>query len=163
MREIRRKEKIVSDEDEKISPFKIAKYVTIAMCEGNEPYLVTLSHGYDEENNRIYFHCAKEGKKLDILKKNRMVWGQALLDKGYQQGSCDHLYHTTQFRGQVSLVEDVKEKKRALKIMIRQLEDDPEKVIERQVQPDSVNRVYIGRIDIDYVSSKKSEEIIISL
>jgi nitroimidazol reductase NimA-like FMN-containing flavoprotein (pyridoxamine 5'-phosphate oxidase superfamily) len=163
MRDIRRKEKIVTDKDEKILPFKIAKYVTIAMCEGDEPYLVTLSHGYDEENNRIYFHCAKEGKKGDILKKNRTVWGQVLLDKGYQQGSCDHLYHTTQFKGQASFVEDVKEKKRALKIMIKQLEEDPDKVIERQVKPDSVNRVYIGRIDIDYISSKKSEEIIISL
>jgi nitroimidazol reductase NimA-like FMN-containing flavoprotein (pyridoxamine 5'-phosphate oxidase superfamily) len=163
MREIRRKEKIVADEDEKTLPFKTAKYVTIAMCEGSEPYLVTLSHGYDEENNCIYFHCAKEGKKVDILKKNRTVWGQALLDKSYQQGSCDHLYHTTQFRGEVSFVTDVKEKERALKIMIKQLEEDPEKVIERQVKPDSVNRVYIGRIDIDYISSKKSEEIIISL
>jgi len=163
MREIRRKEKIVTGKDEKILPFKTAKYVTIAMCEGDEPYLVTLSHGYDEKNNRIYFHCAKEGKKVDILKKNRKVWGQVLLDKGYQQGSCDHLYHTTQFRGQASFVEDVKEKKRALKIMIRQLEEEPEKLIERQVKLDSVNRVYIGRIDIDYISSKKSEEIIISL
>ncbi len=163
MREIRRKEKIVADVDEKILPFKSAKYVTIAMCESSEPYLATLSHGYDEEGNCIYFHCAKEGKKVDILKKNRVIWGQALVDKGYQQGSCDHLYHTTQFRGEVSFVEDLEEKERALKIMIRQLEEDPEKVIERQVKTDSVNRVYIGRIDINYISSKKSEEIIISL
>lgn len=163
MRGIRRKEKIVTDGNEKILPFKTAKYVTIAMCEGNQPYLVTLSHGYDEENNCIYFHCAREGKKVDILEKNREVWGQALLDKGYQQGSCDHLYHTTQFRGEVSFVEDVNEKKRALKIMISQREEDPERVIKRQVKTDSVNRVNVGRIDIGYISSKKSEEIIISL
>ena len=163
MIEIRRKEKIVTDEDEKIHPLKKAKYVTIAMCESNEPYLVTLSHGYDGDNSCIYFHCAKEGKKVDILEKNRVVWGQALLDKGYQQGSCDHLYHTTQFKGEVTFVEDLKEKERALKIMIRQLEEDAENVIEKQLKTDSINRVNIGRIDIDYISSKKSEEIIISL
>jgi hypothetical protein len=42
------------------------------------------------------------------------VWGQALIDNGYQQGSCDHLYRTAQFRGKVTFVEDQAEKIHAL-------------------------------------------------
>lgn len=52
---------------------KSTQYVTIAMSMDDQPYLVSLSHGYDEERNCIYFHSAKEGKKLDYLKKSKSV------------------------------------------------------------------------------------------
>jgi len=140
-----------------------AKYVVIAMCKDNEPYLATLSHGYDRERNCIYFHCAKEGKKVDILNEQNKVWGQALMDKGYVQGSCDHLYATTQFMGRVTFVESNDEKKHALKVMINALEDDPEKLLDAQLSEKSIEGVQIGRIDIEYMSGKKSEKVIISV
>ena len=133
------------------------------MSVDDEPYLATLSHGYDDENYCIYFHCAQKGKKIDIFKKNAIVWGQALEDAGYVEGSCDHLYATAQFRGRVSFVEDTEEKKRALETMIRALEPEPAKVIEEQITEKSVKRVNIGRIDIEYMSGKKSKEVIIQL
>jgi len=146
-----------------IAILESAKYITVAMSANDEPYLVTLSHGYEREKNCIYFHCAHEGKKIDILKENDTVWGQALEDHGYADGSCDHLYATTQFKGRVTFVTDSKEKRHALSIMIHQLESDPQKVIEEQVTEDSVERVNIGRIEINYMSGKKAKEVIISL
>ena len=163
MRSLRRKEKEITDKQELVAILEMAKYVVIAMCSGNEPYLATLSHGYDRERNCIYFHCAKEGKKIDILTVQNRVWGQALLDKGYVQGSCDHLYATTQFMGRVTFIDDVDEKKHALEVMINALEDDPQKVIEKQLTEKSIEGVQIGRIDIEYMSGKKSEKVIISL
>ncbi|MHA2434128.1 MAG: pyridoxamine 5'-phosphate oxidase family protein, partial [Candidatus Thorarchaeota archaeon] len=106
MKGIRRKEKEIKDRAEMIEILKKAQHITTAMCDENEPYLVTLSHGYDDEKGCIYFHCAKEGKKIDILNKNNRVWGQALVDLGYVQGACDHLYATTQFRGRVTFITD---------------------------------------------------------
>ncbi len=163
MRGIRRKEKEIENKDEMISIIESVQYITVAMSLNNEPYLVTLSHGYDRENNCIYFHCAQDGKKVDILRENNVVWGQALDDHGYVDGSCDHLYATTQFKGRVSFIEDSKEKRHALSIMIDQLESDPAKVIEPQMTEKSIKSVNIGRIDIDYMSGKKAKEVIISL
>ncbi|OLS29855.1 MAG: hypothetical protein ThorAB25_13870, partial [Candidatus Thorarchaeota archaeon AB_25] len=163
MRGIRRKEKAIENKDEIIAILQKAQYITIAMSVKDEPYLATLSHGYDVDNYCIYFHCAQEGKKLDILKENNIVWGQALEDAGYAEGSCDHLYATAQFRGRVTFVEDLEEKERALKIMIRAIDSNPEKVIEEQVTEKSVKNIKIGRIDIEYMSGKKSKEVIISL
>ncbi len=140
-----------------------AKYITIAMCKDNEPYLVTLSHGYDRDGHCIYFHCAKEGKKVDILRENNTVWGQALIDKGYAQGVCDHLYATAHFKGKVTFVENKKEKKYALEVMIKALEIDPKNVLETQLGEDSIAKVQIGRIDIEYLRGKKSDKVIISL
>jgi len=162
MRDIRRKEKEVQDKDEMISILTEAKYVTIAMCADNAPYLVTLTHGYDIEKNVIYFHCAPEGKKIDILTENNIVWGQALLDKGYIDGKCDQLYATAQFRGTISFVESIGEKQHALETMIRHQESSPEKVMKKQISKKSLQKVTIGRIDITYLSGKKSEKVIIS-
>jgi nitroimidazol reductase NimA-like FMN-containing flavoprotein (pyridoxamine 5'-phosphate oxidase superfamily) len=163
MRGIRRKEKSIASEEEMLAIIEKAKYVTIAMCQDNVPYLVTLSHGLDREKRCIYFHCAQEGKKIDILRENNAVWGEAIDDGGYVDGSCDHLYVSTHFKGTVIFIEDTKEKERALHVMIHHLEKDPEKVIAAQITPKSLKRVNIGRIDIQYLSGKKSKEVIISL
>jgi nitroimidazol reductase NimA-like FMN-containing flavoprotein (pyridoxamine 5'-phosphate oxidase superfamily) len=150
------------DVNEMKNVLKEANYVTLGLCLYDEPYLVTLSHGYDEEKNCIYFHCAAEGKKIDILQKNNRVWGQALVDRGYVQGACDHLYATTQFRGRVTFVEDPVEKEHALRVMIESLDDNPEEVVKKQLLPQSVQRVKIGKIEIDYMSGKKAAKVIIS-
>jgi nitroimidazol reductase NimA-like FMN-containing flavoprotein (pyridoxamine 5'-phosphate oxidase superfamily) len=163
MRGIRRKEKEIESEDQMFSIIERAKYVTIAMCNDNEPYLVTISHGLDRQNHCIYFHCAQDGKKIEILQKNSLIWGQAIDDLGYVEGACDHLYATTHFRGRVSFIQDLKEKEYALKLMIQSLEPNPEKVIQEQITESSLHRVNIGRIDIEYMSGKKSKEVIISL
>ncbi len=159
---IRRKDKEITDINEVKSILAEAKYVTVAMCLNDEPHLATLSHGYDEPKNRIYFHCAAEGKKIKILQSNNRVWGQALIDKGYVQGACDHLYATAQFSGTVAFVGNVAEKEHALKVMINSLDDTPEKIIKKQLLPQSVQKITIGRIDIDYMSGKKAEKVIIS-
>jgi nitroimidazol reductase NimA-like FMN-containing flavoprotein (pyridoxamine 5'-phosphate oxidase superfamily) len=163
MKSIRRKEKEISDKNEMLAILENAKYITIAMCADNEPYLVTLSHGYDRERNCIYFHCAREGKKIDILKEQNKVWGQALMDKGYVQGSCDQLYTTTQFMGRVTFVENSDEKKHALDVMINALEDDPQKVPDTLLTQKSIEGVQIGRINIEFMSGKKSDKVIISI
>lgn len=161
-RKMRRDDKRIEDKQRIQEILLKANYVTIAMCKDNTPYLVTLSHGYDQSNNCIYFHCASEGKKIDYLQENPLVWGQALIDKGYVQGACDHLYATAQFRGRVQFLENVVQKEEALKVMIRHLDDKPEKVMSEQLSPESISNVTIGRIDIEYLSGKLADEVIIS-
>jgi nitroimidazol reductase NimA-like FMN-containing flavoprotein (pyridoxamine 5'-phosphate oxidase superfamily) len=163
MRGIRRKEKEIKDREELIAILEDAEYITLAMCSHNQPYLVTLNHGFDREKNCIYFHCAQEGQKIDILKENDRIWGQALIDIGYVQGLCDHLYATTHFGGRVTFVTDYEEKKHALIVMIKSLERDPKKVIQDQLTRDSILNVGIGRIDIETMSGKKAEKAMVSM
>ena len=80
---MRRKDKEITDQAAIKKILYETHYVTLAMVKDNEPYLISLSHVYDEEKNCIYFHCASEGKKLDYLKENNTVWGQAIKDYGY--------------------------------------------------------------------------------
>ncbi len=163
MHEMRRKEKAITDHNQMKKILQQTKYITIAMCRNNEPYLITLTHRYESENNIIYFHCASEGKKIDILKENNIVWGQALIDKGYVEGKCDHLWATVMFRGSVSFIDDANEKRHALEMMINQLEQNPEQVMKKQITEKSLKRVNIGRIDMDFMSGKKADKVTISL
>lgn len=111
---MRRMDRAVTDPEKLERVLKETHYVTIAMCKDNVPYLVSLSHAYDAERKCIYFHCAGAGKKLDYMKANPHVWGQAILDHGYVDGECNHLYVTAMFDGTVHLADSIEEKRRIM-------------------------------------------------
>ena len=134
---------------------KATKYVTIALCMEDEPYLVALSHGYDQTRNCLYFHCAPEGKKLIYAKANPKVWGQAVLDFGVTQ-ECDYAYSSVHFSGKLSLITDINEKKHAMEILILQVSLDPELKLSK-LKPEKLESVTMGRIDINYISGKSTE------
>jgi len=155
---MRRKDKEINDEATLRKILKSTQYVTLAMARDNEPYLVSLSHVYDEDKNCVYFHCAEEGKKLDILRSNNRVWGQTLIDHGYAQGECSHYYATVMFSGRVTLVDSREEKWEAVSLMTLQLDDKAEEMIAGR-KPEALDNTVVGRIDIDYMTGKKSEEV----
>jgi nitroimidazol reductase NimA-like FMN-containing flavoprotein (pyridoxamine 5'-phosphate oxidase superfamily) len=157
---LRRKDKEIADERLLKKILRTAKYVTIALSMNNEPYLVSLSHGYDEKKNCVYFHCAREGKKLQYLRSNNTVWGQALLDYGYSEGECTYLYASVHFSGKVTMLENLKEKREALTCMIRQIDKNPETLI-TDLRPERLRNTVVGRIDVAYMSGKKSKEVTI--
>ena len=155
---MRRKDLEITDTKVHKKILKSVKYVTVALAMAKQPYLVSLSHGYDESNNCIYFHCANEGKKIDYLKSNNIVWGQALLDGGYQEDECNHFFATVQFRGKVTFLSDINEKQQAVECMIRQLNSNAEAMIAR-TKSERLKNTTFGRIDIDYMSGKKHGKV----
>ena len=155
---MRLKEQAIEDEEEMVAILKRVRYVTLAMCKDEEPYLATVSHGYDGERNAIYFHCAFEGKKIDILKANNVVWGEAVDDLGTKEGECSQKYATTQFRGTVAFVEDMDEKRHGLSTLISAFGDDPVKFWEKPDSEERLGKLNIGRVDIDHMSGKRSME-----
>ncbi|MBN1936299.1 MAG: pyridoxamine 5'-phosphate oxidase family protein [Anaerolineae bacterium] len=153
---LRRQEKTIEDQDELIAIIQGQKYMTLAMCRDDEPYLVSLNYGFDPEARCFYIHCAGEGKKIDILRANPTVWGQVIEDLHYQDGKCDHFFRSVHFQGRVSFVDDIDEKRAALHLMIDALEPDPEPVEQRLVTAKSLESVTILKIAVEGWSGKKS-------
>jgi nitroimidazol reductase NimA-like FMN-containing flavoprotein (pyridoxamine 5'-phosphate oxidase superfamily) len=83
---MRRSDKEIKDRKKLERILKETNFVTLALAKDNIPYVVSLSHSYDEETGCLYFHCSSEGKKLDFMRGNPVVWGQALIDHGYLEG-----------------------------------------------------------------------------
>jgi hypothetical protein len=155
----RRSDREIVDTDEIKGIISSQKFLTIAMCSGGEPYepyLVTLSYGYDPDQQCFFFHCAPDGRKIDILLEHPTVWGQIIQDRGYLAGECAHAYSSVEFRGTVSFLESTEEKAAALCMMIDQLEPDPEPVKEKQVLGKDLGNVCVGRIDVEAFSGKKA-------
>ncbi len=135
------------------------KYVIISMCRNGEPYVVTLSHGYDREKEALYFHCALKGLKIDFIEENPRVCATVIEDLGYQFGECEHHYRTVVFWGNMFVINDLDEKKYGLDILLNHLEDDPDSFKKRLLKDDDAYRkVGVLRLDIGEMTGKLAEK-----
>jgi hypothetical protein len=68
---MRREEKEIKDMTLIEAVIKQARVCRLAMVDGDKPYVIPMSFGYD--GSHIYFHSALEGRKIEVLKKNPQV------------------------------------------------------------------------------------------
>jgi nitroimidazol reductase NimA-like FMN-containing flavoprotein (pyridoxamine 5'-phosphate oxidase superfamily) len=74
---------------------------------------------------RIYFHCAREGEKLDHIRREPRVCFEVDLPIAYVQGSpenpcrAEYLYRSVIARGRAAIVEERAEKVLALNCLMR--------------------------------------------
>jgi hypothetical protein len=134
------------------------QYLTLALCRHDEPYVLTLSYGYDAAQNALYFHTAPQGLKIAFIRENPSVCGTIVEDQGYKQGECAHAYRSVVFRGQVEILEDVAEKQHGLHVLIDHLEDDPSVMKKRLLTRENVyQRTAILRVKIQDISGKAGQ------
>lgn len=96
-----------------------APYITVSMTDGEGmPYAVPLSLARTDEQT-FYFHCALEGKKLDILQTNPNVCLTAVTKckptVGPKDGSFTLEFKSAIAFGRAELVTDDTEKREALR------------------------------------------------
>ncbi|AYR28057.1 pyridoxamine 5'-phosphate oxidase family protein [Akkermansia muciniphila] len=73
---MRRKDREVRDNEEILGILYRCDTVRIAMLGEKYPYIVPVSFGMEVMNDKviIYFHCAQQGLKVNLLKKNPNVY-----------------------------------------------------------------------------------------
>jgi nitroimidazol reductase NimA-like FMN-containing flavoprotein (pyridoxamine 5'-phosphate oxidase superfamily) len=151
-----RKEKEITDPGVLKEIVKQGKYATVAVCRANEPYIVALNYGYDENKNILYFHCALKGLKLDFIRHNPAVCATVIEDRGYKTGDCSQTYRSVVFWGKMYIIEDLEEKKHGVNILLNHLEDNPGEIREKSLKSDDVYKeVGILRLDITEISGKQ--------
>jgi len=131
------------------------KYASIALCRDDEPYIVTLSYGYDRQSRSLYFHTALKGLKNEILATNPRACATIIEDLGYIATQCTHAYRSAVLWGRMTLVEDLDEKKRGMEVLFHHLEDDPDPIRARNLQDDKAyDRVAIMKFEIEKMTGK---------
>lgn len=120
------------------------------------PYAVPINFYYDEEENRIYFHSAKTGHKMDSIRENDKVCFTTW-DDGYQEKG-EWFYHVTScvVFGRAKLIEDAavtEEKIRVLALKYYPTLQEVEDEIARDI-----NRVQLVAIEIEHISGKHVRE-----
>ena len=85
-REMRRKNQQLSGEDCARILREEKRGALAVIGDGGYPYAVPINFWYDEAENTIYFHCAREGHKIDALKAESKacftVWTGGVREEG---------------------------------------------------------------------------------
>jgi uncharacterized protein len=152
---IRRSDKEIIDQQELLRLIKIGKYISLALSKDDEPYIVTVSYGYSEIENAIYFHCSTIGQKNDYISSNNKCCGTIIEDHGYNKEKCEHYFNSLIVKGIISEVQNIEDKKKGLDILMRHLEESPEPIKKRNIIDDeSYKKVGIYRLSINEITGK---------
>ena len=116
---MRRSEREITDLTEIEQVIGSADVCRIALSDGNIPYIVTMNFGYSGSGSpELYFHCAGEGKKLDMIRKNNHVCFEMDTDHELYEGerACDFgmKYRSVVGWGEISILTDEQDKIKGL-------------------------------------------------
>ena len=69
MREMRRKDREITDKAEIYRVLEECDVCRVGFCDGGEVYIVPLNFGYGEKNGKLtfYFHSAGQGRKAELF------------------------------------------------------------------------------------------------
>ena len=150
---MRRAEREIKDRSTIEEILRRATVCRLAVCDGNVPYVVPLSFGY--RDNRLYFHSAPEGRKMETIKANPHVCFEVDIDHEIVPGEipCGWTvwYRSVVGFGKARLLEDVAQKKRALDIILGHHGRGPFEYPEG-----AIDEVAVVEIEIDSLTGKQS-------
>lgn len=121
------------------------------------PYTIPINFYFDEDDNKIYFHGAKEGHKVDAIKKcNKVcltVWNQGFKkDEHWEWNSTSVVVF-----GKVSFVEDkivFEDRLRKLATKYYPTKDE----VEAEMTSPAFSRVQMFAIEIEHITGKLVNE-----
>ena len=120
------------------------------------PYAIPLNHWYSEKDNKLYFHCAKEGKKLDSISKCDKV-SFCVMDEGYRnEGEWALNIKSVVAFGKMRIVEDEEKKKEICINLTRKFTDDKD-FLEHELT-NAFPRVCCLEIEIEHMTGKLVKE-----
>lgn len=122
---MRRKDREIKDFDEILQIIRQCDSCVLALNDDGFPYMVPLNFGMNIEDGQLYlyFHCAMQGKKLDLIRKDNRATFEMDCDHNFilydERMSCTMGYSSVIGHGLIEFVEDEK-KYEALKVLMRQ-------------------------------------------
>jgi len=151
---MRRTEKEIGDRTEIDAIIRRSQVCRLGLSDEGLPYVVPLCFGYD--GNALYFHCAQEGRKLEILRRNPRVCFEFDIVEGLieaEQG-CDWgiRYQSVIGYGTARVVEDAVDKRKALAIIMAQYSAGT-----FAFPPEMVSRTAVVEIEIESLAGKQSK------
>lgn len=125
--------------------------VLAAVDEAGAPYCVPLTLA--REGDALYFHCALEGLKLDILRVNPKVCVSFVCEAVTNEQTYSVKYASAIATGTAHIIEDEAEKLHALRLLCaRHAPSNPDEV---QTHIDkNFHRTAIVRIDMESLTAK---------
>lgn len=150
---MRHKDQEIKDRAEIDELIRGSTVCRLGLADGGTPYVVPMCFGYDGTN--LFFHSARAGMKIDILKKNDRIcfefdeYGE--IEKADKPCDFGISYKSVIGFGRATLLQDEDEKRKALDAIMAQYTD-----VEFDYPPPMLKAVAVFRIDIESITGKRS-------
>lgn len=156
LREMRRKNQALTNTEILEILERNTSGVLAVVLENGYPYTVPLS--YVHHDNKLYFHCAKSGLKIDAIKENPNV-SFCIID----QDDVVPEKYTTFFRsviafGKAKIIVDELNKLQTLQLLGRKYNPNNEESLKMEINKDLANVLMI-QIDIEHITGKEAIEL----
>lgn len=149
---MRRKEREITDRKEIDEIISLGKVMHLALSDNNLPFLIPVFYAYD--GTSLYFHSAKAGTKIDILKRNNNVCFEISVDNGIVESdmACDFeaKHRTVIGFGKAEFVESEDDKIAVLDRIVSQFTDK-----KFEYPKGNLHATAVIRIDIESIKGKK--------
>lgn len=154
MREMRRKDRLLTEE-EALDVLRKGEYGILGTVgEDGKPYAVPLSYVLDEEKKAIYFHCtAAGGQKIDNIMANPAVCFTVVMNTEVLPAQFSTKYYSANVFGTAKVVEGEKEKRDALLQIVLKYAPDFQEEGKNYIDR-AIRAVTVVRIDVDCVTGK---------
>ena len=152
---MRRHEREITDRVELEAVLGKAAVVQLAMADGGRPYVVPLNFGFAD--GILYLHCAKEGRKIDILRRNPQVCFNLFCDAAVipapPSTACrfTNRYRSITGEGRAEFIEGDDAKRKALDIILAHYAQGP-----FTYDPAVLDRTCVFRVVVESMTGKKA-------
>ncbi|NLY46694.1 MAG: pyridoxamine 5'-phosphate oxidase family protein [Tissierella sp.] len=156
-RQMRRKKQLLT----KVQTEEILNRCTAGVLgvNGDDGYPYTVPISYVYEDDKLFFHSAKNGHKIDAIKKDDKVTFSVIeKDEIIQETFTTHFKSVSIF-GRARIITDDKEKQHALELLVEKYSPDFIKEGLQEIK-DEWSRVCLVEIKIEHVTGKAAIEII---
>jgi len=117
----------------------------LALQDDGAPYVIPMTYGYDGEC--LYFHCAAEGRKIDLMRAHPQVAFAVEAEYTVKPGdvACGwgFDYASLVGEGEAEIVEDLDEKKHGLDVLMSHFTPEPQTYQDGGIEGTTVIRVRI--------------------
>jgi hypothetical protein len=144
---MRRKEKEIKEMTLIEAVIKGSQVCRLAMVDQDKPYVIPMSFGYD---GSLYFHCALEGRKIEVLKKNPQVCFEfdEVTKVVKNKDACEWgmAFKSVIGEGEAVFVEDITQKAQGLGVIMAQYSKRVFEFSKENLEKTAVIKVVITRI-----------------
>lgn len=156
---MRRSDREIKQYDEIVEVIKKCDSLVLGLNDEGYPYLVPLNFGMNIEDGQLYlyFHCAKKGKKLDLIQKDNRATFEMDCNHNFilyeERMSCTMGYESVIGKGTIEIVDEDK-KYDALKILMRQYHAE-----DFQFNTDMIKVTTLLRLKVEKMTGKRRNNI----
>ncbi len=157
---MRRKDREVTNRQKILSIMNSCDVCRLGLSDDNVPYVVPVCFAYEvgeNDNITLYFHCAEDGRKVDIMKKNpniafEMDTSHKLFDNATDACGFGMQYECIMGTGTVRFVTEKDDKVPVLDLIMKHYTKK-----HLPYRPEFINATLIVAVDVTSISCKVNE------